>query len=121
MKKAGAAIAARPELAGMALSHRPGPRDPLYVDVKAYEQYLGALSSSYQDIVGRPAELISIGGTTFAKAFQRAVTFGAIDPAEGEPELAHQTDERLALASIDRNLRIYALALARLVSADPEL
>jgi len=96
-------------------------REPIYVDPAKFGTYLDALKFSYQDVQGREAKLMAIGGTTFAKAFPNAVCFGGVDEEDGEPSLAHQADERVAREHYRRNLRIYTLAMARLASGDNTL
>jgi succinyl-diaminopimelate desuccinylase len=105
----------------VSIEPKKGFREPIYVDADEFGSYMEALRNSYEDVQGRPAKLLSVGGTTFSKAFKRAVCFGAVDKADGEPELAHQVNERVKVEHCLRNLKIYTLALARLVSANPDL
>ncbi len=106
------------EETGFTLTAEPFTKalDAIWVDPEKHPEFIGALKESYTAITGREAALSAIGGTTYAKAFPCAVCFGPVDPAE-EEELAHQVDERLAVAHLLRNVKIYALALARLCGA----
>lgn len=45
----------------------------------------------YRDVTGDDAEPISLGGGTYARAFDNAVAFGILFP--GEPNMCHQTNE----------------------------
>ncbi|MCX7718314.1 MAG: Sapep family Mn(2+)-dependent dipeptidase [Candidatus Sumerlaeaceae bacterium] len=88
--------------------------DPIFLDPTEHPSFIAALMEAYQAVTGREGRLLSIGGTTYAKAFPRAVCFGPVDEADGEVELAHQVDERVSIEHHLRNVRIYAYALARL-------
>lgn len=87
--------------------------EPLFVDPQRYPEYFDALETAYQTVTGREPRHVHTGGTTFAKAFPNAMCFGPTDAVE-ESELAHQADERIAVAHHLRNVRIYALSLALL-------
>lgn len=71
------------------------------------------LNEAYVEVIGKPAGPISIGGGTYAKAFERFVAFGPLFP--GEEDLAHCIDERISLDSLYRCLEIYYRALEKLV------
>jgi succinyl-diaminopimelate desuccinylase len=114
-------LKAEPGVPDIGVRIKKGNREPIYVDAEQFSAQLEALKKSYSDVQGRPAKLLSIGGTTYAKAFGRAVCFGPVDKSDGEPEVAHQVNERIKVEHQLRNLKIYTLALARLVSADPAL
>ena len=85
-------------------------REPMYVDPDS--ELVRELSAAYGDVMGEPGRCVSIGGTTFAKAFANATAFGPVMP--GVEELAHQADERVAVSELARNSMIYAAAIARL-------
>ncbi len=76
------------------------------------------LSAAYERVMGAPAECVSMGGTTFAKAFDNAVAFGPTMP--DEEELAHERDERVSIAALVRNAKIYAAAICELAGGEPE-
>ena len=92
--------------------------EPLFVAPEEHADFLGALRQAYQTVTGREAKLISIGGTTYAKAYPVAVAFGPVDEGAGETSLAHQVDERVSIERHFENVKIYALALAAL-ACDP--
>lgn len=60
----------------------------------------------------RNAEPLAIGGGTFARAFNNAVSFGP-DFKTDEP-LAHQTNERITIDKLKKIIKIYAKAIIRL-------
>lgn len=88
-------------------------KDPIYIDPAAprLAPYVNGMREAFAAVVGRPAELRAIGGTTYAKALPNCLAFGPVLPPD-EPELAHQADERVSLDAIERNTLIYALTLA---------
>lgn len=85
-------------------------REPIYVDPARFPDWIGPMQAAYTAVTGRPTELMTIGGTTFAKAFPNAVCFGPVDENE-EEELAHQADERVTLEAMRRNVEIYGRAI----------
>ena len=87
--------------------------DAIHVDPNQYPEFIEALQSAYEEVTGREAKLLSIGGSTYAKAFPRAVCFGPVEPAE-EEDLIHKVDERISEEHLLRNVKIYTLALAHL-------
>jgi succinyl-diaminopimelate desuccinylase len=91
---------------------QPGatPHEALYVDPEKHPELIGALQEAYTRVTGKKATLLSKGGTTFAKAFPNAVSFGPVNPAE-EEDLGHQADECVRVDHLLRNARIYGHAL----------
>jgi succinyl-diaminopimelate desuccinylase len=82
-------------------------REPLYVPEDS--ELVRGLQRAYQDVTGEPATCESIGGTTFAKAFENAVVFGPV--ADGDPPLAHERDERVTIEALVRNAKLYGAAI----------
>lgn len=70
------------------------------------------LSKVYGEETGLKPEVISIGGGTYARAIPNAVAFGPVFP--GQPELAHQRDEFIAVDDLVKLARIYARAMSDL-------
>ncbi|MGE4283678.1 MAG: dipeptidase PepV [Clostridia bacterium] len=66
----------------------------------------------YREVTGDASEPLSIGGGTYARAFENAVAFGASFP--GEPELAHEKDEYISIDSLIKNAKIFARAIYEL-------
>lgn len=85
-------------------------REPIYVDPERFPEWIGPMREAYTAVTGRPTELMTIGGTTFAKAFPNAVCFGPVDEND-EEELAHQADEHVTFAAMKRNIEIYGRAI----------
>ncbi|MGI6108759.1 MAG: Sapep family Mn(2+)-dependent dipeptidase [Eubacteriaceae bacterium] len=83
---------------------------PLYVDKNS--ELVQKLLKVYQDVTGEDAEPISLGGGTYARAFDNAVAFGILFP--GEPNMCHQTNEYWPVDDLNANMRIMAEAIAAL-------
>ncbi len=92
--------------------------EPLYVDPDEHGELIGSLQSAYSEVTGYEPKLCALGGTTFAKAFPNAVSFGPVLPDE-EKSLAHEADECVRIEHMVRNTKIYGLALL-LLAADLE-
>ena len=80
-----------------------------------------ALVDTYNEVTGEHAEPFAIGGGTYARNFERAVSFGPEDnrlalPAWGGP--MHGPNECANEALLRRALKIYTLALIRLDELD---
>lgn len=77
------------------------------------DPHIQRLLKVYQDFTGdTDAQLLGMGGTTFAKAFQRAVAFGPTFP--GMAKVEHQPDEYMEIEHLLKCTEIYALAIAEL-------
>jgi succinyl-diaminopimelate desuccinylase len=87
--------------------------EPLFVDPAKNRFFISSLQEAYETITGKEPKLEAIGGTTFAKAFPNAVSFGPVMLDE-EKELAHQTDEHITIDHLLRNTKIYGYAIALL-------
>lgn len=70
------------------------------------------LSEVYQEETGKKAELLAIGGGTYAKEMPNIVAFGPIFP--GKPDLDHQVNEYIEVEDLIRITKIYASALYKL-------
>jgi succinyl-diaminopimelate desuccinylase len=88
--------------------------EPLFTDPEQYPEFFEAVRTAYEAVAGRKPKLKAVGGTTYAKAFPRAVTFGPIDEEAGERDMAHKSDEYVTRDVMIRNAKIYAHALAAL-------
>jgi len=84
--------------------------EALWIDPEKNRTYIEPLREAFTEITGRKATLSAATGTTFAKAFPKAVTYGPVDP-ENDIEKAHQADEHVTLDQLLRNAKIYALAM----------
>ena len=86
-------------------------KDPLYVPEDNF--MIKALQKVYEEVTGEKAELISIGGGTYARAIKNAVAFGPLFP--GKEETAHQKDEYIEIEDLIKSTKIYAEAIYELV------
>lgn len=90
----------------MILSHKK----PLYVNENS--SLIRTLQSVYEQETGQTAELIAIGGGTYAKAMENIVAFGPIFP--GQEDVTHQANEHITIENLMKNIKIMALAMYRL-------
>lgn len=70
------------------------------------------LKKVYEEQVGEKAELLAIGGGTYARSLQSGVAFGPLFP--GRPDVAHQKDEYMIIADLIKATAIYAQAIYEL-------
>ncbi|WP_369902221.1 dipeptidase PepV [Bacillus manliponensis] len=70
------------------------------------------LQRVYEEETGKNAELLAIGGGTYARSLKAGVAFGPLFP--GQEELAHQKDEYIEIESMLKATAIYAHAIYEL-------
>jgi succinyl-diaminopimelate desuccinylase len=70
------------------------------------------LKQTYAEMTGEEPYCISIGGATYARAFENAVTFGPLFP--GQPSVEHGPDEYIDIDSFFKNAEIIADAIIKL-------
>lgn len=70
------------------------------------------LQKVYKEQTGKEADLLGIGGGTYAKEMPNIVAFGPIFP--GKPDLDHQANEYIEIADLIANAKIYAHAIYEL-------
>ncbi|UII55248.1 dipeptidase PepV [Cytobacillus spongiae] len=70
------------------------------------------LKKVYEEQTGEKAELLSIGGGTYARSLKSGVAFGPLFP--GRPDIAHQKDEYMVVEDLLKATAIYAQAIAEL-------
>jgi succinyl-diaminopimelate desuccinylase len=75
-------------------------------------EFIKKLQKVYEEKVGGKAELISIGGGTYAKAMDNIVAFGPI--FKGQPMVEHKPDEYIEIDSLIKNTQIMAAAIKEL-------
>lgn len=75
-------------------------------------QLIRTLGQVYRDNTGQEPYCIAIGGATYARAFDNAVTFGPLFP--GQPKVEHGPDEYIEIDSLMKNAQIIADAIIRL-------
>jgi succinyl-diaminopimelate desuccinylase len=77
-------------------------------------EFIKKLQKVYEEKVGDEAELISIGGGTYAKAMDNVVAFGPV--FKGEPMVEHKPDEYIKIDSLIKNVQIMAAAIYELAN-----
>lgn len=83
---------------------------PLFNDKNG--KLIHTLLEVYNEVTGKNASPIAIGGGTYARALKYGAAFG---PEEaGEESTIHQPDEYITFEKIERCFKIYKLALKRL-------
>lgn len=86
---------------------------PLYVPVDNF--LVKTLMKVYQEHTGdMETKPITIGGGTYARATKNAVAFGPMFP--GQPDIAHQKDEFIAIKHLVDIAEIYSKAIYQLAS-----
>lgn len=83
---------------------------PHHVDEKEF--LIQTLSKVYEEQTGEKAELIAIGGGTYARSLKSGVAFGPLFP--GRPDIAHQKDEYMYIEDLLKATAIYAQAIYEL-------
>lgn len=79
------------------------PEDSLLVET---------LKQAYTEVTGQPAYCKAVGGATYARAFDNAVTFGPLFP--GKPSVEHGPDEYIEVDTLIKNAQIMANAIIKL-------
>lgn len=86
---------------------------PLYVPVDNF--LVETLMKVYQEHTGdMESKPITIGGGTYARATKNAVAFGPMFP--GQPDIAHQKDEYIAIEHLVDIAEIYSKAIYQLAT-----
>lgn len=67
------------------------------------------LKKVYEDQTGEKAELLAIGGGTYARSLKSGVAFGPLFP--GREDVAHQMDEYIVIDDLVKATAIYAQAI----------
>lgn len=83
---------------------------PHHVDEKEF--LIQTLKKVYEEQTGDKAELIAIGGGTYARSLKAGVAFGPLFP--GRPDIAHQKDEYMYIEDLLKATAIYAQAIFEL-------
>lgn len=87
---------------------------PHYVDENDF--LIQTLKKVYQEQTGEKAELLAIGGGTYARSLKSGVAFGPLFP--GRPDIAHQKDEYMIIEDLLKATAIYAQAIYELAGAE---
>lgn len=83
---------------------------PHHVDENEY--LIQTLKKVYEEQTGEKAELLSIGGGTYARSLKAGVAFGPLFP--GREDIAHQKDEYIYIDDLLKATAIYAQAIYEL-------
>lgn len=83
---------------------------PHHVD--AEDPFIKTLQAAYEKETGEQAELLAIGGGTYARVLEKGVAFGMLFP--GEKDVAHQKDEFVDIENLIKAVAIYAEAIYQL-------
>lgn len=83
---------------------------PLYNDKDG--KLITTLLAVYNEVTGKDAKPVAIGGGTYARALQCGVAFGPEE--EGEECTIHQPDEYITFEKMEKCFKIYKLAIERL-------
>jgi succinyl-diaminopimelate desuccinylase len=84
-------------------------KSPLFMPESS--RVVRTLSDAYEAVTGNRLPPVSMGGGTYCRFMPNSVSFGPVFP--GQPELAHQPNERVALEDMRRSTHIFAEALIR--------
>lgn len=80
---------------------------PLFNDKNS--ELIQTLLSVYNEVTGKHAEPIAIGGGTYARALKFGAAFGPEE--EGEENTIHQANEYITFEKIDKSFKIYKKAI----------
>ncbi|RFU66269.1 dipeptidase PepV [Peribacillus glennii] len=80
--------------------------------VKSDSFLIKTLQRVYEEETGEKAELLAIGGGTYARSLEEGVAFGPLFP--GKEDIAHQKDEYIDIADMLKAAAIYARAIYEL-------
>ncbi|MCG7344447.1 dipeptidase PepV [Sporosarcina sp. ACRSL] len=89
---------------------------PHHVD--ANDPFIKTLQEIYTSYTGEEAELLAIGGGTYARVLQKGVAFGMLFP--GRDDVAHQADEYVYIEDLLKATAIYTEAISRLATNKEE-
>ncbi|MFC0301225.1 dipeptidase PepV [Virgibacillus soli] len=87
---------------------------PAYVEKD--DPLIQTLQKVYEEQIGEKAELLSIGGGTYARALEHGVAFGALFP--GREDVMHQKDEYAIVDDLLKATALYAQAIYELAKSD---
>lgn len=83
---------------------------PHHVDEN--DPFIKTLQQAYERQTGDKADLLAIGGGTYARVLDKGVAFGMLFP--GEKDVAHQADEFVDIDNLIKATAIYAEAIYEL-------
>ena len=89
---------------------------PHHVD--ANDPLIKVLQEVYTSHTDKPADLLAIGGGTYARTLEKGVAFGMLFP--GRDDVAHQADEYVYIEDLLKATAIYADAISKLACENDE-
>ncbi len=96
-----------------------GDAVPFYIEPTSPE--ISALLATYREFTGNMTPPMVIGGGTYARHFPRACAYGPNEPDIANPDwvgIEHGPDEGIAEERLRNALKIYIVAIARLMELD---
>jgi len=87
-----------------------GRKEALYIPKD--NELVKILCDTFNEVTDKNVEPISIGGATYARAFENCVSFGANMP--GDRDMCHQVDEFIKIDNLVTSCQIYAEAIYQL-------
>ena len=84
--------------------------EPHHVDGDSF--LVKTLADVYEGQTGEKAELLAIGGGTYARSLKAGVAFGPLFP--GREDIAHQKDEYMYIEDLLKAAALYAEAIYKL-------
>lgn len=95
------------------------PAIPFYIDPNSAA--IRTLIDTYNEVTGQNKKPFTMGGGTYARHFANAVSFGMEEPEEPVPDFVgamHGANEGVPVARLLQSLKIYILALSRLMELE---
>lgn len=87
-----------------------GNRELLYIGEDS--QLLRAMKASFENVTDTKAELLTMGGASYARILEHGLSFGPAFP--NEVTNSHQPNEKMAIRSLDMTCEIYLDLIIRL-------
>ncbi|MEG1445839.1 MAG: Sapep family Mn(2+)-dependent dipeptidase [Ruthenibacterium sp.] len=109
-------LSAKAALANATFVPEEHTKDPFYIDPA--QPVIQTLIDTYNEVTGKHEKPFTMGGGTYARDFKHAVSFGMEEENEPVPAWVgsmHGADEGVSEALLWRSLKIYILAILRLM------
>ena len=90
---------------------------PFYIEPDS--PAIRTLIDTYNEVTGQNKKPFTMGGGTYARHFENAVSFGMEEPQEPMPAFVgamHGANEGVPVARLLQSLKIYILAIFRVVA-----
>ena len=114
-------MAAGERIRDIVAAHLPGIEvEQMFFKLPHYvpesSELVQSLLAAYHEVTGLEKKTLSTGGGTYARMLKEGVAFGASFP--GDPDLAHQADERISIDSLMQSMKIFAYAIIKLAGQE---